>query len=243
MAPPNSRSSSPNQSLYSGYDDGDLSLEDRPIGGRATYAQRFVPPSLLNASRRFPFPTQLLSSKPFIYSSIGLTVLALLFLIFPSSSSHSAVYPPQTDWSEAHKLLYNPSFSPSSPADVCAFLDPTRGFSTAELKIIDRLKLAGLGAEDGQSRWVGGRKMDLPNAAQPDYPLGSPEPYGLTNAVEGGQHPLFGLIVRGEQKFRGMVGRRSTSLKDAVKEYRRRYGRPPPKGFDKWWKYVRFLLL
>jgi hypothetical protein len=31
--------------------------------------------------------------------------------------------------------------------------------------------------------------------------------------------------------------RQSRTLVQASKEYRRRYGREPPKGFDKWWKF------
>ncbi|QRW17661.1 glycosyltransferase family 90 protein [Rhizoctonia solani] len=34
------------------------------------------------------------------------------------------------------------------------------------------------------------------------------------------------------------VGRQSRHLADAVDEYEKRYGRPPPPNFDKWWDYV-----
>jgi hypothetical protein len=34
-------------------------------------------------------------------------------------------------------------------------------------------------------------------------------------------------------------GRQSKTLPQAVSEYKRRYGRPPPKGFEQWWKFAR----
>jgi hypothetical protein len=34
-------------------------------------------------------------------------------------------------------------------------------------------------------------------------------------------------------------GRQSKTLPQAVVEYKRRYGRAPPKGFEQWWKYAR----
>jgi len=33
--------------------------------------------------------------------------------------------------------------------------------------------------------------------------------------------------------------RQSKTLPQAVIEYKRRYGRPPPRGFEQWWKYAK----
>ncbi|KZV71214.1 glycosyltransferase family 90 protein [Peniophora sp. CONT] len=41
-----------------------------------------------------------------------------------------------------------------------------------------------------------------------------------------------------ERQFRNKLKRQSRSLKAAVSEYKRRYGRAPPKGFDAWWKFA-----
>lgn len=35
------------------------------------------------------------------------------------------------------------------------------------------------------------------------------------------------------------MGRQSKTLPQAVIEYKRRYGRLPPRGFEKWWKFAR----
>ncbi|KAG1730274.1 glycosyltransferase family 90 protein [Suillus paluster] len=41
-----------------------------------------------------------------------------------------------------------------------------------------------------------------------------------------------------EEKFKGMLSRQSKTLEDAVVEYRKRYGREPPKGFGDWWQFA-----
>lgn len=51
-------------------------------------------------------------------------------------------------------------------------------------------------------------------------------------------HPILTLIEKAEQEWNQKVRRQSRSLKEAAAEYRRRYRRNPPKGFDKWWAYA-----
>ena len=36
-----------------------------------------------------------------------------------------------------------------------------------------------------------------------------------------------------------MLARQSTTLEEAVKEYERRYGRAPPRGFDEWFEFAK----
>lgn len=52
-------------------------------------------------------------------------------------------------------------------------------------------------------------------------------------------HPILTLIKRAETEWNAKVERQSKTLKEAVDEYRRRYKRNPPRGFDKWWEYAR----
>lgn len=52
-------------------------------------------------------------------------------------------------------------------------------------------------------------------------------------------HPIYQLMQNAAREWESKVSRQSKSLHEAVVEYRRRYGRPPPEGFDKWWHYVR----
>ncbi|KAJ8496895.1 hypothetical protein ONZ45_g12270 [Pleurotus djamor] len=52
------------------------------------------------------------------------------------------------------------------------------------------------------------------------------------------EHPIPKLMDEAEEKFRQKVGRQSKTLQAAVAEYKRRYDRNPPKGFDKWWEFA-----
>ncbi|KAK7441566.1 hypothetical protein VKT23_016558 [Stygiomarasmius scandens] len=51
-------------------------------------------------------------------------------------------------------------------------------------------------------------------------------------------HPILTLIEQAQQEWAEKHARASTTLESAVVEYERRYNRPPPRGFDKWWGYV-----
>ncbi|WVQ85782.1 hypothetical protein IAT38_007949 [Cryptococcus sp. DSM 104549] len=51
-------------------------------------------------------------------------------------------------------------------------------------------------------------------------------------------HPIYQLIHDARAEWDKKVERQSRTLKEAVEEYKRRYKRAPPKGFDKWWAYV-----
>ncbi|KAJ7910287.1 glycosyltransferase family 90 protein [Mycena leptocephala] len=51
-------------------------------------------------------------------------------------------------------------------------------------------------------------------------------------------HPIPGLMDAAETRFRAKVGKQSTNLAGAVAEYKKRYGRPPPRGFDQWYNFA-----
>lgn len=51
-------------------------------------------------------------------------------------------------------------------------------------------------------------------------------------------HPIPHLMDEAEEKYRKKLGGQSKTLKAAVAEYTRRYGQPPPKGFDIWWQFA-----
>ncbi|TFK32162.1 capsular associated protein [Crucibulum laeve] len=52
------------------------------------------------------------------------------------------------------------------------------------------------------------------------------------------EHPIEKLMEDAEEKYRAKVGSQSKTLRAAVDEYKRRHKRPPPKGFDLWWKFA-----
>jgi hypothetical protein len=78
---------------------------------------------------------------------------------------------------------------------------------------------------------------DRPLPPKHDRPLYGEHKFlsnGLLQVVPEGRHPIFELMERGEQEWNEKLARSSRSLDEAVAEYKRRYGRNPPKGFDLW---------
>ncbi|KAL8923955.1 MAG: hypothetical protein Q9172_002882, partial [Xanthocarpia lactea] len=49
-------------------------------------------------------------------------------------------------------------------------------------------------------------------------------------------HPVEDLVHQSRAEFSAVVERQSKSLPEAIQEYRRRYQRAPPPGFDKWYQ-------
>lgn len=52
-------------------------------------------------------------------------------------------------------------------------------------------------------------------------------------------HPIDQLITEAERNWESLKARQSSSLADAVAEYRRRYGIPPPPKFDIWYEFAK----
>ncbi|WVR06184.1 hypothetical protein IAU60_003214 [Kwoniella sp. DSM 27419] len=52
-------------------------------------------------------------------------------------------------------------------------------------------------------------------------------------------HPIIQLMKRGEEQWKSLLERQSKTLPQAVTEYRRRYDRAPPRGFDQWWQHCK----
>jgi hypothetical protein len=51
-------------------------------------------------------------------------------------------------------------------------------------------------------------------------------------------HHIPKLMAKAQAKFKTMITGQSKTLAEAVKEYKRRYGRNPPKGFDEWFEFA-----
>ncbi|KAF2463283.1 uncharacterized protein BDR25DRAFT_337944 [Lindgomyces ingoldianus] len=66
----------------------------------------------------------------------------------------------------------------------------------------------------------------------PESPF-SPVPMDLKKG-----HPAEQLIESAEKRFGDLLNRQSKSLGEAVQEYRRRHGFPPPPNFDKWYEFA-----
>ncbi|EEB89018.1 hypothetical protein MPER_12940 [Moniliophthora perniciosa FA553] len=80
---------------------------------------------------------------------------------------------------------------------------------------------------------------EAPEAPPPPPPPPPPPGHhyrddGLVEVNPEAPHPIFELIKRAEEAWTTKLQTASTSLEEAVGEYKRRYKRKPPKGFDKW---------
>lgn len=51
-------------------------------------------------------------------------------------------------------------------------------------------------------------------------------------------HPIPALLALGEERWASLLASQSRTLAEAVAQYERRYGRPPPRGFDEWWAFA-----
>ena len=57
---------------------------------------------------------------------------------------------------------------------------------------------------------------------------------GLLEVNPYGRHPIYDLVEKAKKKWNAKVARQSKTLRDAVREYKRRYQRDPPLGFNRW---------
>lgn len=62
----------------------------------------------------------------------------------------------------------------------------------------------------------------------------SPSGHVVITDHEDVEHPIPQLLLLGEKRWEDVLSRQSRTLEEAVVEYRRRYARDPPKGFDLW---------
>ncbi|KAH0831320.1 glycosyltransferase family 90 protein [Lanmaoa asiatica] len=53
------------------------------------------------------------------------------------------------------------------------------------------------------------------------------------------EHPITTLMVDAKVAFTKHLEKQSKTLPEAVAEYKRRYGRDPPRGFDHWWEFAK----
>jgi hypothetical protein len=72
-------------------------------------------------------------------------------------------------------------------------------------------------------------KLHLPASANHLY-----HPNGLVVVNQRGTHPILGMIEKAEKEWKAKVARQSKTLEEATIEYKRRYKRNPPRGWDKW---------
>lgn len=89
----------------------------------------------------------------------------------------------------------------------------------------------------GRAQLGSGSRLDRSKTRQQHQALAARHEYlpnGLLKVNPEGRHPIYDLLVRGREAWEDKLVKQSKTLREAVDEYRRRYGRAPPKGFDRW---------
>jgi hypothetical protein len=62
---------------------------------------------------------------------------------------------------------------------------------------------------------------------------------GLLQVNPEAPHPIYELIQNNKAAWANRLAHASQTLPRAIDEYKRRYSRPPPKGFDKWFHWAK----
>jgi hypothetical protein len=52
------------------------------------------------------------------------------------------------------------------------------------------------------------------------------------------EHPIYNLIANATARWNALLNKQSKTLAEAAQEYRARYNRHPPKGFEEWYKFA-----
>lgn len=173
---------------------------------------------------------------------LTLTLVFLFFLVLASSNSRTA----------AHSALQKAGV----PLPTIGF---SEGFHKLSGGLLGEASRPGGDLDDllddEDALWEAGEYEDVPEeleeepAGRPyvdkDAPVEqltfAPNGYMLLPDVKpepAPRHPILQLIEKADKDWDELVGRQSKSLKQCAAEYRKRYKRNPPKGFDKWWKFA-----
>ncbi|WVW82295.1 hypothetical protein I302_104301 [Kwoniella bestiolae CBS 10118] len=89
--------------------------------------------------------------------------------------------------------------------------------------------------EDDEGEEDRGRKGKRPISNRAEHRF---LPNGLLIPNIHSPHPIFELISRSKKNWQKKLDGQSKTLSEAVDEYRRRYARNPPRGFERWWAYT-----
>ena len=160
----------------------------------------------------------------------------------PALTPHLQHHEPDASYFSPSKWL-PPIFNPNAPDrppefdedGQCLFLSPFDALSPME-----KLRAEYMALEEVSPGIV--RSKPPPQGgdvdADPDFDDEYSEASNSTRKLpQGLTHPIIGLLRDGERKWRDRMARQSTTLEQAVAVYEERWGRPPPKGFDQWWKF------
>lgn len=81
--------------------------------------------------------------------------------------------------------------------------------------------------------------LEIPLLLSPHLASGLAPAHSSSNSTAPStSHPILTLISEATEKYNTLLSSQSATLEAATTEYRRRYGRDPPKGFDEWFTFA-----
>jgi beta-1,2-xylosyltransferase len=113
----------------------------------------------------------------------------------------------------------------------CLFMSPFDALSNEEKERAEAVELVEVSSGIVRAKEavfaVQGAESNSTDEAAPAYPPRISQRPSLTN-------PILGLLRDGERKWQDLVSKQSKTLEHAVQEYKDRWNKNPPKGFDDW---------
>lgn len=155
-------------------------------------------------------------------------------VLVPSSPEHEsdASYFSPSKWLPP---ILNPGLGVPPPPEFdedgqCLFLSPFDALSKYEKERAGLLDL--IEVSPGIIR---AKAPPIASDADPDFDDEFSGESNMTRSMPSGlTHPILGLIRDGERKWNERLTNQSKTLDEAVQYYVKKWGRQPPKGFDKW---------
>ncbi|BGP16345.1 hypothetical protein JCM10213v2_004347 [Rhodosporidiobolus nylandii] len=175
-------------------------------------------------------PLYLLGRRGPLFPIVGTLVVLLFYLTYSTSPRSQSV-----------KLRVQGAVGPYIPQRAADAIHWRSGAGGGGVAALGGDNLLGGGLSGGGA--AGGRAAGKrPPGAQAAMKVEDLPPLRRDSRLlleEGKPHPIPALMKKAKRDWEALTGRQSKTFAEAVREYKRRYGRNPPKGFDRWYAFAR----
>ena len=157
-----------------------------------------------------------------MYPVVGFIVFFFIYLSTSSSESSQRV-------TSRVKGAVGP-YIPQRAADAVKW-GSGKGFGLGTDNLMGGGSGGSVNGKVGRSGGMNGRKQKPLIRLEEIPPVGRD---GRIPLEEGKPHPIPAMMAKAKEQWRQLKARQSKTFAEAVREYKRRNGRRPPKGFDRW---------
>jgi hypothetical protein len=196
----------------------------------------------------------------YVRYAIAITVVLFLYYSFrgDSTPSYSPLDPAEPHWTAPKAPGPGPGFVDDD--DVRTGLDPTTEpadppvahgaikdhdpYSSSEQPTVDEKPFPNDKTTSQEPRPEAPKEAAGPltggsSFASDESGPGTAPPQIITeNLGSETRHPIDTLVYDAQNEFAGLLKKKSNTLAEAAQAYRKRRGRHPPPGFDKWWEFA-----